>query len=118
MLEGAKELKVHTPYGMPSDVITVGNYKGTKVAFLPKHGKGHRLPPHKVPYRANIWAMKELGVKRLIVPTAVGSLRPEIKPGEIVVPDQISISREGGNTHSTMVGKWCMSPWRNHSALR
>jgi len=89
-LEGAKEIKVYTPYGAPSDLIIVGDVKGRKVAFLPRHGRHHTVPPYKINYRANIWAMKALGVKRIISPTAVGSLQPEfIKPYEFVVPDQL-----------------------------
>jgi 5'-methylthioadenosine phosphorylase len=88
MLKDPVEIEVQTAYGKPSDKITIGSYGEIKVAFMPRFGKKHSIPPHMVPYRANIWAMKELGVKRLIVPTAGGSLRPEIKPGFIAVPDQ------------------------------
>jgi 5'-methylthioadenosine phosphorylase len=84
----AKRIKVYTPFGAPSDLITIGNYCGIKVAFLPRHGRDHHLPPHKVPYRANIWALKQLGVQHIIAPCAVGSLRQEIPPGQIVFPDQ------------------------------
>lgn len=83
-----KEIKVHTPYGEPSDLITVGEYAGRKVAFLPRHGKGHRIPPHKINFRANVWALKQLGVKRIIAPSAVGSLSYDYKPGDIALPDQ------------------------------
>lgn len=83
-----KEIKVHTPYGEPSDQITIGEYAGRKVAFLPRHGKGHRIPPHKINFRANIWALKQLGVKRIIAPSAVGSLGFDYKPGHIALPDQ------------------------------
>lgn len=82
------EVKVGTPFGPPSDFITMGEFGGKTVAFLPRHGKGHRIPPHNLPSRANIWAMKELGVKRILAPSAVGSLREEIGPGDIVLPDQ------------------------------
>ncbi len=81
-------VKMSTPYGPPSDEIQIGDMKGAKVAFLPRHGKGHVYPPHKVNYRANIWALRELGVERIISPCAVGSLQDEYKPGEIVVVDQ------------------------------
>ncbi len=87
-LEGMKEIKVETPYGAPSDLIAIGSYKGRKVAFLPRHGKLHQFSPHRVPYRANLWAMKSLGVTRIIAPTAAGSLQPEYKVGEFVVTDQ------------------------------
>jgi 5'-methylthioadenosine phosphorylase len=88
MLNGPTEVKVFTPYGDTSDRITLGEYGGRKVAFIPRHGRGHRIPPHMINYRANLWAMKELGVTRIIAPSAVGSLQPEVKPGELVFPDQ------------------------------
>lgn len=88
LFESAKEVKVYTPYGEPSDSIIVGVVKGRKVAFLPRHGRGHRIPPHRVNYRANIWALKSLGVKWVISVSAVGSLQEHIKPGDLVVPDQ------------------------------
>ena len=88
IIKDAQEVKVYTPYGEPSDYITVGKVEGRSVAFLPRHGRGHRIPPHKINYRANIWAMKELGVKFLISVSAVGSLRLDYKPGDFVVPDQ------------------------------
>ena len=83
-----KEVKVHTPYGEPSDLVTIGEYGDRRVAFLPRHGKGHRIPPHKINFRANIWALKQLGVKRIIAPSAVGSLSYDYKPGDIALPDQ------------------------------
>lgn len=83
-----EEIKVHTPYGEPSDMITIGEYAGRKVAFLPRHGKGHRIPPHMINARANVWAFKQLGVKRLIAPSAVGSLQEDYRPGHIALPDQ------------------------------
>ncbi len=88
LLEDATDLKVETPFGAPSDKLTVGTVGGRKVAFLPRHGRDHQLPPHKVPYKANIWAMKSLGVGRIIAPSAVGSLQPHIEPGDFVVVDQ------------------------------
>jgi len=89
IFQDTKEIKVYTPYGPTSDLITVGWIKGRKVAFIPRHGRYHTIPPYKVNYRANVWAMKSLGVKRLISPAAVGSLQPEtIKPYELVVCDQ------------------------------
>jgi 5'-methylthioadenosine phosphorylase len=84
-----REVKVYTPFGDPSDLITIGEYAGKKVAFIPRHGKGHRIPPHKINTRANIWALKEIGVKRIIAPTAVGSMRYDYKPGDIAVPDKL-----------------------------
>jgi 5'-methylthioadenosine phosphorylase len=88
MLENVKEIKVDTPYGKPSDTIILGTYKGKKIAFLPRHGKGHSTPPHLVNFRANIWALKELGVKWIIASNACGSLNEKYKPGDIVVVDQ------------------------------
>ena len=88
IFEDAKELKIYTPYGQPSDNIIVGTVKGRRVAFLPRHGRGHKIPPHKINYRANIWALKSLGVKWVISVSAVGSLREDYKPGDFVVPDQ------------------------------
>jgi 5'-methylthioadenosine phosphorylase len=87
-LEDVEEIKMETPYGHPSDRIALATIKGKRVAFLPRHGKDHSIPPHMINYRANLWAMKSLGVKRIIAPTASGSLQPEIKPGDFVVCDQ------------------------------
>ncbi|MCK5213420.1 MAG: S-methyl-5'-thioadenosine phosphorylase [Dehalococcoidia bacterium] len=83
------EVRVDTPYGAPSDAIITGTLEGKRVAFLPRHGKGHRLNPGEVPYRANIYALKTLGVKRVVSVNAVGSLRLEMPPMDIVIPDQI-----------------------------
>jgi 5'-methylthioadenosine phosphorylase len=88
ILEDIKEIKVYTPYGEPSDYIILGTLKGRRVAFLPRHGRGHRIPPHRINYRANIWALKSLGVKWVIAVSAVGSLREDYRPGDLVVPDQ------------------------------
>jgi 5'-methylthioadenosine phosphorylase len=83
-----EQLSLQTPYGAPSDAITVGRLGEVRVAFLPRHGPHHRLPPHAINYRANLWAMACLGVTRVIAPTAAGSLQPHIKPGDFVVCDQ------------------------------
>ncbi|MCL5104692.1 MAG: S-methyl-5'-thioadenosine phosphorylase [Armatimonadetes bacterium] len=88
LIEGLKEIKLETPYGPPSDTIALGTVAERKVAFLPRHGKNHQYPPHMIPYRANIHAMKQLGVTRIIGPNCVGSLQKEIKPGDFVVCDQ------------------------------
>ena len=88
LLDNVEERAVNTPYGAPSDKFAFGEIGGRKVAFLPRHGQGHRHPAHAINYRANLWAMKELGVTRIIAPTAVGSLQPHIKPGDFVVCDQ------------------------------
>ncbi len=83
-----EEVDADTPYGKPSDKIKITDFKGTKVAFLPRHGTGHVIPPHKVNYRANIHALKEIGAEHILAFTAVGSLREDMKPGDIVIPDQ------------------------------
>ncbi|MCE4604847.1 MAG: S-methyl-5'-thioadenosine phosphorylase [Aeropyrum sp.] len=88
IVENPVEVRVSTPFGNPSDFITVGEVRGIKVAFLPRHGRGHRYPPHTINYRANIWALKTLGVKWVISVSAVGSLREDYMPGDFVVPDQ------------------------------
>lgn len=88
LLKDAKTIRISTKYGETSDAITIGTIGGRKVAFLPRHGSKHTIPPHKVPYRANIEALKSLGVKRIIATNAVGSLRPDYKPGEIAIFDQ------------------------------
>jgi len=88
ILENAKEITIDTPFGKPSDSITVGIFKGRKIAFLPRHGKKHTIPPHLINYKANIWAFKELGITRIIAPSAVGSLKEEIEPGHFALPTQ------------------------------
>ena len=87
-LEDVEEIKVETPYGAPSDLISLATVGEKKVAFLPRHGRRHSLPPHMIPYRANAHAMKQLGVSRIIGPSAVGSLQAHVKPGDFVVCDQ------------------------------
>lgn len=88
LLQNFKEIEVKTPYGKPSDKIAIGEYAGKRIAFLPRHGKVHKYPPHKIPYLANLYAFKSLGVKRIIAPAACGSLNPKIKPGDFVICDQ------------------------------
>ena len=83
-LDDPEEVTVDTPYGAPSAAITIGTIGERRVAFLPRHGKDHEFPPHLVPYRANVWAMKELGVTRLFGPSAAGSLRRDIAPKTFV----------------------------------
>src|SRR3990172_8156841 len=75
LLQDTNEISIDTPYGKPSDTITIGDFKDRKIAFMPRHGKKHTIPPHMINYKANIWAFKELGVKRIIAPSAVGSLK-------------------------------------------
>jgi 5'-methylthioadenosine phosphorylase len=88
-LTEVESIPVDTPFGRPSDAITVGTLHGRRLAFLPRHGKGHILTPSEVPYRANIFALKKLGVRYVISISACGSLREDFAPGEIVVPDQL-----------------------------
>jgi 5'-methylthioadenosine phosphorylase len=88
-LENAREVAVATPYGDTSAPLTVGSIDGVEVAFLPRHGRDHQFPPHLVPYRANLWALREIGVDRVISPTAAGSLVEEYEPGHLVVSDQL-----------------------------
>ena len=88
IIEEAREVKVYTPFGAPSDLVTLGTYEGRKVAFIPRHGKGHQIPPHRINYRANIWALKELGVKQIVASSACGSLREDYEPGDFVITDQ------------------------------
>ncbi|MDD1684865.1 MAG: S-methyl-5'-thioadenosine phosphorylase, partial [Methanoregula sp.] len=83
-----KTVKMLTPFGRPSDDYLVGTLHGKRVAFLPRHGRGHRILPSDINYRANIYGMKKLGVERIISVSAVGSMKEEIKPGDIVIPDQ------------------------------
>lgn len=88
-LEGVEEITPHTPFGEPSAPITIGMLEGKRVAFLARHGIGHHITPTEVPYRANIYALKSLGVERIISISACGSLREEYAPGHIVIPDNI-----------------------------
>lgn len=89
IIKDTEEIEVETPFGKPSDNITLGKIDGIDVAFLPRHGKNHQLPPHKVNYRANVFAMKECGVEYLISTAAVGSLKKEIKPCDFVIANQL-----------------------------
>ena len=98
-LEGAERVHVDTPFGDPSDDLVVGELRGRRVAFVARHGKGHRFPPHLVPYRANLWALRSLGVRQVLAPCAVGSLRRELGPGTVVVVDQV-VDRTWGRPHS------------------
>jgi 5'-methylthioadenosine phosphorylase len=95
LLEDPQEVRVATPYGAPSSPLMYGEIGGRKVAFLPRHGREHQLPPHMINYRANVWAMKQLGVARIIGPNACGSLQAGVKPGDFVVCDQF-VDRTSG----------------------
>jgi len=98
-----EEIWVNTPYGAPSDKIAITTIHGRKVAFLPRHGKDHHIPPSKINYRANLWAMKSLGVTQVIGPCAAGSLKKEIKPGDFVVVDQF-VNRTWGREDTFFAG--------------
>jgi 5'-methylthioadenosine phosphorylase len=87
-LDDIEEIKVETPYGMPSDNLFIGTIAGRRVAFMPRHGRTHSILPHLINYRANVWAMKSIGVERVISPCAAGSLQKEVKPGDFVICDQ------------------------------
>jgi 5'-methylthioadenosine phosphorylase len=98
-LESVQEIRVRTPFGAPSDAIIVGTLEGTRVAFLSRHGRGHQLSPSAINYRANIYALKSLGVSRVISLSAVGSMKESIRPGDVVVPDQfIDLTKRRAST--------------------
>lgn len=94
-LDDIREVTVDTPYGAPSAPLALGRVEGVDVAFLPRHGQHHQYPPQAINYRANVWAMKELGVTRIIGPCAAGSLRKDVKPGDFVISDQL-VDRTSG----------------------
>jgi 5'-methylthioadenosine phosphorylase len=87
--DSADEVAVETPYGPPSAPVVVGEVAGRRLAFLPRHGRDHRFAPHRIPYRANLWALRSLGVRQVLAPTAVGSLTAAYGPGTLAVPDQL-----------------------------
>lgn len=95
----AETVGVDTPFGEPSAPVAVGEVAGRSVAFLPRHGRRHQLPPHKVNYRANLWALRSVGVRQVLAPCAVGGLRAELAPGTFVVPDQV-VDRTWGRAHT------------------
>jgi 5'-methylthioadenosine phosphorylase len=98
-LSDAERVAVSTPFGDPSDELVIGELEGRRIAFLARHGQGHRFQPHRVNYRANLWALRSVGVRQVLSPCAVGSLRPELGPGAIVVPDQV-VDRTWGREHT------------------
>jgi 5'-methylthioadenosine phosphorylase len=97
--DATREVTVETPYGPPSGPFVVGEVGGRAVAFLPRHGRDHRYPPHGIPYRANLWAMRALGVTQVLGPCAAGSLRPDVRPGDFVVCDQL-VDRTSGRAQT------------------
>ena len=116
LLKNSKEVIIDTPYGKTSDSITVGEFNGRNIAFMPRHGKKHTIPPHLINFRANIWAFKELGVKRIIAPSAVGSLKKEFEPGHFALPSQFidftksrkgTFSEDGRVIHISVADPFC-----------
>ncbi|MEI5675578.1 MULTISPECIES: S-methyl-5'-thioadenosine phosphorylase [unclassified Nocardioides] len=113
--DDAEEVVVETPYGAPSAPVSLGTVAGRRVAFLPRHGKRHKHPPHGINYRANLWALRSLGVGQVLAPCAVGGLRAEVAPGDVVVPDQlvdrthrrISSYVETGAVHLPFADPYC-----------
>jgi 5'-methylthioadenosine phosphorylase len=94
-LDDPEQVEIRTPYGDPSAPLAVGEVAGRRVAFLPRHGRHHEYPPHRINYRANLWALRSLGVRQVLAPCAVGGLRDEVSPGDLVVPDQL-VDRTSG----------------------
>ncbi len=103
-LTDLEEITIETPYGAPSDALMKGKLEGRSVVFLPRHGRGHRILPTEINHRANIWALRSLGVRFIICVTAVGSLKEEYTPGHIVIPDQY-VDRTSLRPHSTFFGE-------------
>jgi 5'-methylthioadenosine phosphorylase len=99
LLDDVESVEVATPYGPPSDPVVVGEVAGRRVAFIPRHGADHRFPPHRIPYRANLWALRSLGARQVLAPCAVGGLRPTLGPGALVVPDQL-VDRTSGRVQT------------------
>jgi 5'-methylthioadenosine phosphorylase len=99
LLDDVREIKVDTPYGPPSDSFFLAQVADRRVAFLPRHGRRHTIPPHLINYRANVWAMRSLGVKAVISPCAAGSLQPHVKPGDFVLCDQF-VDRTRSRPHT------------------
>jgi 5'-methylthioadenosine phosphorylase len=115
-LDDVEEVAIATPYGPPSARVRIGEIEGTRVAFMPRHGDHHELPPHRINYRANVWAMREVGAERILGPCACGSLKAELEPGTFVVADQF-VDRTRGRedtfydgpqtTHVSAVEPYC-----------
>ena len=101
LLDDASPVGLDTPFGPPSGDVTVGTLGGRRVAFVPRHGVGHRFAPHRVPHRANLWALRSAGVRQILALSAVGSLRTDLPPGSLVIPDQI-LDRTSGRAHTYM----------------
>ncbi len=117
-LENLREVEVDTPYGKPSDDLRIGSLEDIEVVFLARHGRNHTFTPTEVPYRANIWALRSLGVRWILSPSAVGSLQEEIRPLDMVVPDQfidrthqrpLSFFANGAVAHVSMADPFCLN---------
>src|SRR5438132_4235920 len=104
-LSGVEEVNVETPFGSPSDAFIIGTLEGERVAFLPRHGRGHRFTPTELPFRANIYAMKLLGVERILSASAVGSLQEKYAPLDMVIPDQFFDRTRARAHESTFFGE-------------
>jgi 5'-methylthioadenosine phosphorylase len=98
-LEPVDEISVDTPFGPPSDPLVIGEVGGRRVAFVPRHGRDHRFPPHRIPYRANLWALRSVGVRQVLAPSAVGSLTKSYGPGTLAIPDQL-VDRTSGRAQT------------------
>lgn len=103
-LDDVTEVKVQTPYGEPSDSVFLGELAGRRVAFLPRHGRAHHLPPHRINYRANLWALRSVGVRQVLAPCAVGGLQQKYGPGTLLVPDQ-QVDRTKGRAQTYYDGE-------------
>lgn len=108
-LENRKEVELETPFGKPSDALVTGTLHGVRVAFLPRHGRGHKLAPHELPFRANIHAMKQLGMECVLGISAVGSMKEHIVPGDLVLVDQFLDRTRGRTEESTFFGNGCVA---------
>lgn len=102
-LDDGEEVAVQTPYGAPSAPLAVGHVQGRAVAFLARHGPGHSVPAHRINFRANMWALRRLGVRRVLAPSSVGSLQPHVRPGDLVVVDQL-VDRTSGRADTFFDG--------------
>ncbi|HEV2370134.1 MAG TPA: S-methyl-5'-thioadenosine phosphorylase [Acidimicrobiales bacterium] len=103
LFDSGRDVETDTPYGPPSAPVRIGHIADRPVAFLPRHGLRHELPPHRIPYRANVWALRQLGVTRVLAPSAAGSLRGDVHPGDLVVCDQL-VDRTSGRADTYFEG--------------
>ena len=115
-LDSTEEISVDTPFGAPSAPLVIGEVAGRRVAFVPRHGRDHQFPPHRIPYRANLWALRSVGVRQVLAPSAVGSLTVDYGPGTLAVPDQLvdrttgraqTFYHEGGAVHIQFADPYC-----------